>query len=1152
MSNQQQQQQQGPPTMMGGPPPPFQPPVGFIPPPPMGLPFVPPPGAPGVFPPPTGFTGAPFVPPPMGFSPGMVPPPPTGMNMNAPPPPTGISSVVPPPMHTIPPPTTTTIASPPPQPTNTGYPQVSPQPVQMMGAPPVAPPVAVAPVTHVSPPPPQQYPPFNQPPQPIAHQVSPAPQQQGGYPGYTQGPPTNQQQQQFNQGPPTNQQQFQQGPPPQQYSPYNQGPPTNQQQFQQGPPTNQQQFNQGPPTNQQQQFQQGPPTSHPYGYPQPQGQQGQQGQYRGSPYQQQQPTQGYPQQQQGQQGQYPPQQGSYQTSTPQYSQQQQQLPNIGGLSLNNNLPPQAGMVQPQPQQGQNAQADNRINMSQVPNPATVLDQFKGFVWNSASGDMPPPSSVQQYLVDQQNSTPLFMRSTMYTIPESDDVLSASSLPLAIHITPLASTVPVIDHGVNGPVRCSRCHAYINPNAVFLNNGKFFACKLCDYENDVPQEYFSATLPNGQRTDFDQRPELKHGSYEFVTRPVVDPKADPKLAKDNIAPPPPAYIFIIEVSTHTISTGILFVIIDSIKKILNEMSDNIPNKIGIITYDTEVHFWSFKKTYSQPQMKVVAKNSVFVPVQDGFLIDYQESKHLVDYFFNNITNFFKYPAAPQREFAFGAAVQSASFALEKCGGRLFTFSTNMPKGQPGQVTKREAKNERTLVPGAAWNSFYKPLSMYCTTHHIVVDMFVLPCETCELPTTGQLVTATGGQIYYYPNFTSVVADQLRSDIVQAVTATYGYDCKIRVRCSRGLTVAGFHGNVQEEGSAGGEVTIAGITSEKSMTVVLKYDDKLKAKTKAYIQFAMMYRTMRGDLRVRVLNLRLNVETGFTSYFKDTDLDATLAYYARLAARDIITTGPSQVRTLSIERAVDVLAAYRKHCAADKSSTQLILPECFKLLPIYILSMMKTAPYRISTDINPDHRFAYMNLYASLPPSKIIPLIYPRAYPVHNLHGDLGLVNPQYNIVNLPHFVRLSTEIIQQDGVYVIEDGRNIYLWVQSMVNPSILQDLFNVDNINGLNSSKLYELYKSNISSENELHQKVENIIKEVIRLRGLCASKEIQIVPQNEYLNSVIRSQLYEDKGIDSVSYVDFLVQIHRQIQNKLSLKSDINPSELMLMSNTY
>ncbi|EFA78008.1 putative transport protein [Heterostelium album PN500] len=948
-------------------------------------------------------------------------------------------------------------------------------------------------------PPMQQHPYGGQQAPPMTNQQvpPPPPMQQQPYGGQQAPPMTNQQVPPPMQQHPYGGQQQQQVPQTQMYQPQSPPPPPTTQVYQ--TPTN---FNQVPPPTAQTQ----PPQTQIYNSPPQVGQPMQQG-YQPVYPQQPQPTTGYqpiqpptgfqqqqqqpfgqtgynqaspapygqPQQMQGNQQPYQQQQPQY--GQPQQQQYQSQMPNIQNLSIGGNqgMPnlPNPMLQQQQPSVPQSS--DNRINVAQVPSPSSIVDPMKPYIFNTNSNENPPPSSIQQVVIDQHVSIPQFMRSTIYTIPESEDLLNTTQLPFAVHTTPLANfEIPLIDHGVNGPIRCSRCLGYMNPHNTFVNGGKFFVCKLCDYENDVPTEYFSATLPNGLRTDYEQRPELQRGSYEFVAKKTNDPVLVP------------AYIFVIEISTFTISNGILINIVESLKKVLNEMYDKTPRRIGIITYDSEVHFWSFKKNYNMPQMKVITKNSVFVPIQDGFLVDYRESKTLVDFFFDNITNFFTKPLAPNREFVFGSAVQSASLALEKCGGRVFAFSTNLPKGNPGAIPKRDAKIEKNLLPSTAFNSFYKP--------------------------------------------------------------PYGLRAAIKIRCSRGLTVTNNYGNVTEEN---GEIRIAGITDDKCITSLIKYDDKLKPKSKAYIQFAMMYTTIHGENRIRIHNIRLNVDSILPNFFKDADLDSIVTLFARYAARDIITTGPSQVRSQMVDKSLDLLASYRKNCAADKAHTQLILPECFKLLPIYILSMMKTPPFRISSDISPDLRYFYMNLLASLPPNKIIPLIYPRVYPIHNLQAEHGNPHPDKQHTVIPQFVRLSLEQIAQDGVYLFEDGRNIYCWVQQFANQNVLRDLFSIDTTVGNNSAKISKLFVS-LNGANPYHQKVENIIAAIIRLRGMEPSKEVQFVVQNEFLDSTLRSQLFEDKSVDSVSYIDFLCQIHRQIQNKLSSSSLQRDSEILLMATTY
>lgn len=248
---------------------------------------------------------------------------------------------------------------------------------------------------------------------------------------------------------------------------------------------------------------------------------------------------------------------------------------------------------------------------------------------------------------------------------------------------------------------------------------------------------------------------------------------------------------------------------------------------------------------------------------------------------------------------------------------------------------------------------------------------------------------------------------------------------------------------------------------------------------------------------------------------------------------MTTTPTTVRSNTVDKGVDLLASYRKNCASDKKATQLILPEGIKLMPIYILSMMKTPCFRLSPDISQDLRYFYLNLYTSSAPSRIIPLIYPRTYPIHNLLPGDGYKHPNYDHIVLPSFIRLSADQISQNGIYIHEDGRQIMVWIQQFAATNYLRDLFGIESTFGYTNSKLSQLYHS-LNGQNEYHQRIEAIIASITQLRGY-KDRPVIFVVQGDPVDAHLRLQFHEDKGVDSVSYIDFLCQIHKQIQNKLS-----------------
>ncbi len=59
------------------------------------------------------------------------------------------------------------------------------------------------------------------------------------------------------------------------------------------------------------------------------------------------------------------------------------------------------------------------------------------------------------------------------------------MPLALVVCPLAETiedketcVATVDFGEEGPMRCGKCKAYVNPFMQFTDNGMRFNCNFC--------------------------------------------------------------------------------------------------------------------------------------------------------------------------------------------------------------------------------------------------------------------------------------------------------------------------------------------------------------------------------------------------------------------------------------------------------------------------------------------------------------------------------------------------------------------------------------------------------------------------------------------------------------------------------------------------
>jgi protein transport protein SEC24 len=76
------------------------------------------------------------------------------------------------------------------------------------------------------------------------------------------------------------------------------------------------------------------------------------------------------------------------------------------------------------------------------------------------------------------------------IPASSDLLAEVKIPLCLVVCPLAEIiedreqgVAVVDAGADGPMRCLKCKAYVNPFMRFVENGAKFICNFCGNMSD---------------------------------------------------------------------------------------------------------------------------------------------------------------------------------------------------------------------------------------------------------------------------------------------------------------------------------------------------------------------------------------------------------------------------------------------------------------------------------------------------------------------------------------------------------------------------------------------------------------------------------------------------------------------------------------------
>lgn len=967
---------------------------------------------------------------------------------------------------------------------------------------PVSPPsqAPAPPVSQPQQPFPPSQPPFSSAPPPVSQPAfvsGPPPPSQGSFPPRAPppssqpgsfpppGPPPSSMSSGQYPGPmPPQQQQQQQPPPPSQPSPYHSGPPPPGAQM---PPTSMAQSNHLPPG--------------PQGPPGPPG-----------PMQQPPPQPGMP-------GGYPPQQngafGQVRGPQPGYAGPYPGQPNYGA---------------PAPAPAPAPPAQKRLDPDAIPSPIQVIEDDKAKTTEpfttGVRGQAPPLVTTNFQVKDQGNASPRFVRCTAYNMPCTADMAKQSQVPLAAVIKPLATLPPdesppyLVDHGEGGPIRCNRCKAYMCPYMQFIEGGRRFQCGFCSCVTEVPPHYFQHLDHTGKRVDCYDRPELSLGSYEFLA--TVD------YCKNNKLPQPPAFIFLIDVSYNAVKSGMVNIVCQELKTLLDYLPRENPEmdsvvRVGFVTYNKVLHFYNVKSSLAQPQMLVVSDVSdMFVPLLDGFLVNVNESRLVIESLLDQIPEMFA--DTRETETVFGPVIQAGLEALKAadCAGKLFVFHTSLPIAEaPGKLKNREDKKligtdkEKSLFQPQV--GFYNTLAKECVAQGCCVDLFLFPNQYVDVATLGVVPVSTGGSVYKYTYF-QAQSDKERflNDLRRDVQKLVGFDAVMRVRTSTGIRATDFFGSFFMSNTT--DVELAGLDCDKAITVEFKHDDKLSEETGALMQCAVLYTSCSGQRRLRIHNMAVNCCSQLADLYRNCETDTIINYFSKYAFRGVLSNPTKAVRDTLINQCAQILACYRKNCASPSSAGQLILPECMKLLPVYLNCVLKSDVLLPGADVSLDDRAYLRQLISCMDVEESHVFFYPRLLPLTKLESG-----------SLPVAVRDSEERLSKGGVYLLETGLHLFLWVGASVQQELLLNIFGTPSFSQIDPSMtcLPEL-------DNPFSQRLREIIDSFRAQRS--RYMKLMVVKQEDRTELIFRHFLVEDKSASGgASYVDFLCHMHKEIRQLLS-----------------
>jgi protein transport protein SEC24 len=487
-----------------------------------------------------------------------------------------------------------------------------------------------------------------------------------------------------------------------------------------------------------------------------------------------------------------------------------------------------------------------------------------------------------------------------------------------------------------------------------------------------------------------------------------------------------------------------------------------------------------------------------------------------------------------------AIETGRSILQARGGRLVVVMAGNPPSLKDRLRPLAPKNvlgtdeERSLYDLDPNNVQWKDLCTDLVSSAVSVDFFVACSTYVDIGTLQWVTNRTAGRVYYYNDVTPGAYElKFQEELRLRQNRIQGYDGVVRVRCSKGVNVVAYRGAFTND-RVSDELELCALDENSTLMLDLAIDSSIST-PHAVIQVATLYTTSAGKRVVRLHTLQLNVSSELTTVFRMADLDSTVYWTASVGTNLAATQGVKHARGEIARRVGEILASYRQHCARNPTAGQLILPEALKLLPAYVLGLLKSSVLRPASGITP-HQRCYMLkcLVPYMLIESLLQLCYPRGIPLHTIEPEsptFGFPNPETGNIMHPAPVRLLRSSLPANGVTLFDDGLCLRIFFGAdTVNTPLMADLLSAPW--AAPEVDIRSCPWDAIPKESAWAQRVNNIVAG--KRQNASVFKMIYLSKAGDPdESSLINAVLIEDAISSSMSLTGFLKHLHQKISNK-------------------
>ena len=822
-----------------------------------------------------------------------------------------------------------------------------------------------------------------------------------------------------------------------------------------------------------------------------------------------------------------------------------------------NLPPTISQVTKSHQNSQNSINPPPPKISPFSQNSNQTPQMQNYSSQMPQNNFNDNSTEEEYIqiknefeskIKPLNCSSEYISTTTNIFPSNIETLNKLSLPISISLCPMKNTgieIPFINYGDNNVPRCinRNCRAYLNPFVKFIDGGEKWNCNICGQINNTEAYYYSDVDKNGIRLDVNEKPELCCGSYEFF--------ANKSYWKKGKNPTDALYFFIFETSNGAIDNGFLHACIEGVKDVVSNESFYNGNsiKISIITYNLGVDFYSYNEKFSQPQMLTVNDEEMFLPTNKNNLIfSIQKDKDKILQILDLIQNTFNKnnqnitSSNCKDSMHIFSSIVGAYLIGKNSGGKIVLFSSsnilntlpNMIGGYDKNMTKEQ------LAYSALDKKKLRNIGINLTNENIGCDIFASADSQINTFTLNQICEYTNGHLYFYKKFNiDLHYKNIFNQIRRVLTRPIAWEGVNRTRFSLGYKISSYstpilitNGDLFVFPTTDGDQNyLFSVSPSPPKTEENDQNSKNNNFTQdfsnkenyVYIQSALLYSYGDGTRRIRVHNLCLPITSNVKYIYNEINSELLATYYLKDTIDKIY-------KTKNISNAIISTDTQFKHFIDKVMSSQHnmnkeLLPN-LDYLPLYMIGMFKHRIFckeevekNYDIDISNFLRISLQKLSSQ----EILCFIIPSIYSLHDLENDknIGNYNEGTGQFNMPNMISSSKSSMEDNGLYLIDNGYLLIIYVKQAVSPYIIKNIFNVNDLKSLNII----INEDNIfgdNDSNEFKDRIKNIL-DYIR-GGKSIFQNLIFVFEGAKGERIINESLIEDNYCQwfPMNYINF------------------------------